>query len=76
MPVITASPAATPTTLPDAFTVAMVVSEESHLTEEVPVIVLSTVAVSVSLAPTAMLVLDLFRAIADGLLYADLLAHS
>ena len=44
---MTVSPGATPVTLPDELTVATAVLLDVHVTELVPVIVLSTVAVSV-----------------------------
>ena len=65
---MTVSPGATPVTLPDELTVATAVLLDVHVTELVPVIVLSTVAVSVSFPVPVMVVLDLFRLIALGLL--------
>ena len=61
-------PTSTATTLPEAFTVAMDSSEDAHVTVAVPVVVLSTVAVSVSFASLTIEVLDLFRERALGLL--------
>ena len=49
-------------------TVATLVSELDHVTVLVPVVVESTVAVSVSVPSTAIEVLDLFRDRALGLL--------
>ena len=63
---MTTSPAATPLTLPDAFTVATEVLLLDHVTVAVPVIALSTVAVSVSLPDAVMLVDDLFSERAVG----------
>ena len=73
---MTATPAATAETLPDAFTVAMLVSELDQVTVDVPVIVESTVAVSVSLPSTTIEVLDLLSDRALGLLYADAVSHA